>query len=63
MPKGITRSEILAKLPDLKINSFYYYCRLAGVCAIGTQQNKIRKHLTEYIFPLDSVEKLREVMK
>jgi hypothetical protein len=63
MTIGLTRAQILEMLPDLKPNCFYYFCKRAGVKWTHTQPNKFRKHLTEYVYPPDSVEKIKNVME
>ena len=63
MHSGLTRMEILKKLPNLKSNCFYYYCKAAGIKKIGERPNKLRPHITEFIYPADAVEKLKLFVK
>lgn len=62
MPDGLSRSEIMAKIPELKGGSFRNYRLAAHLPIIGTRPNATSPHMTENLYPLDSVEKIKAVM-
>ena len=59
---GLTRKQILDKMPELPSGSFELLMARAGIKRIGEVATK-REHIKAYIYPLDSVNKLREAMK
>jgi hypothetical protein len=61
--EGFTRSEILAALPEMPDGSFDRNCLKAGIKMIHKRPQKERPHLTEYVYPLDSIERLKAVMR
>jgi hypothetical protein len=64
MEKGLTRAEILKKLPDLKKGNFELYVAKARVEHTGMRpSSKRRPHIMEYVYPADSVEKIQAVME
>ena len=62
MGKGLTRAEILKNLPKLKKGSFDLFIARAGIVHEGLRPNKKRPHMAEYIYPADSVEKIKMAM-
>lgn len=62
MATGLTRSQILQKLPNLKPGSFDLFCARAGIVWIDKKPSKKRKHIYEYIYPTNAVKKLQAVM-
>jgi hypothetical protein len=62
MVKGLTRAEIRAALPDLKKGSFDKLLALAGIKKIGDRPTS-RPHIKAYVYPPDSVEKIKNVME
>jgi|GEM_PF-5423321 hypothetical protein len=64
MDKGITRAEILKKLPNLKKGNFELYCARAGVTFIGMRPaSKKRPHIMEYIYPVNAAEKIGKILE
>ncbi len=62
MDKGLTRPEILKKLPNFKPGNFDLYMAKAGLKKIGMRATKRRPHIMEYVYPLNSVQKIQEVI-
>lgn len=62
MPQGITRSEIMAQIPLLKDGSFKNYLLQAGIKIIDKRPQKMRPHLSEYVYEPDAVERIKAVM-
>lgn len=60
MKKGISKKEILSKLPELPSGSFRLKIAEAGIKKVGERKNKKRPHITENLYPSDSVARLRE---
>ena len=59
---GLTRLQILAQIPEMGKGSFELFIAKAGIKKIGEIPGK-RPHIKAYIYPLDSVNKLRQVIK
>jgi hypothetical protein len=62
MRKGLTRAEIIKKMPDFKKGNFDLFMARAGLKKIGFRQSKKHPHMIDYIYPADSVEKIKLVM-
>jgi hypothetical protein len=64
MGKGITRKEILEKLPNLKPGNFDFFCARAGIKHNGVRPSGTKRpHIMEYTYPSDSVKRLESVMQ
>jgi hypothetical protein len=59
---GITRADIFKKLPYLPKGSIDLMLARAGVTYIGIRPNKLRPHICEYIYPSDTIERLKVVI-
>jgi hypothetical protein len=57
--KGITKSEILEKIPALKKGSFQNYLHQAHIDEIGLKQ--VGYNMAK-VYPVDSVDRIKEVM-
>lgn len=62
MLNSLSRAEIMIKIPKLKRGSFEYFARTAGIFKIGKRQNKSVPHITENLYPIDSVRRIKAVM-
>ena len=62
MENGLTRAEILKKLPKLKKGNFDLFCARAGLVHVGVRPSKT-SHVMQYVYPADSIEKILAVMK
>jgi hypothetical protein len=60
--EGLSRTEIIKQTPNLRPGSFGLLAAKAGVFVVGTRKNKKCQHITENIYPLDSVERIKKVM-
>jgi hypothetical protein len=60
---GITRAQILKKMPKLKKGNFDYLMARAGLKKVASRKNKLRPHMEEFLYPGDSVEKLKKNMR
>jgi hypothetical protein len=60
---GLTRSEILKQIPELRPGSFQLFALRAGLKKTAERPNKTLPHVTEFLYPNDSVEKLKMILK
>lgn len=58
----LTSKEIMAKIPELRPGSFRNFCLLAGIKKTGERPSKTRSHLKAFLFPADSVARIKAVM-
>ena len=59
---GLTRKQILKEIPELPSGSFDLLMARAGIKRIGEVATK-REHIKAYIYSVDSVERIKAVMK
>lgn len=62
MIEGLTRAEILQKMPNLKKGSFDLYCAKAGIKAIAKRPSK-NSHVLEFVYPINTIEKIKKITK
>jgi len=59
MKKGLIRSEIMKKIPELSKGSFRNFRLLAGIQPLGERQAGTGM---AKVYPADSVEKIKDIM-
>ena len=59
---GITRDEILRAIPYLRPGSFNLFLAKARVDRIGVLPSAKKHNVNKYLYPLDSVERIKSAM-
>jgi hypothetical protein len=60
--QGLTRAQILKKIPNLKPGSFDNYRLRAGIAILEKRPNKRNPNLMEFLYSHDSVERIKAAM-